>query len=431
MSVQHILDRLFSLHRFGIKPGLERIQRILELCGSPERNLPAIHVAGTNGKGSVSSMCSAILQEAGYSVGLYTSPHIRRFNERIQVDGVCISDVDIVRLYGENESIFIQTEATFFECTTALALLYFAEKKPDWIVMETGMGGRYDATNVLDTRVSVITSIDFDHQEYLGETIAKIAWEKAGIIKKGIPLVVADLASEAMEVVKSVADDLSAPLVLANQKHSVESLNIDENFAMKVRWTTHEGSSTELTSSLSGAHQCSNLACVLSCLDFVMPDKKLSAETIQRGLNNLGQRTHLHGRVEIVSQDPLILCDVGHNPACLRATVDTILRSPFSGQKFDIVFGAMADKDVHEMLEILKPICNCIYAGTAATERAMKAANIVELALGLGLNAIDCDTIAGALNKTLEAGQAILGIGSFYVIDEIMVELSRQGLLEI
>ncbi|MFM8472273.1 MAG: bifunctional folylpolyglutamate synthase/dihydrofolate synthase, partial [Candidatus Kapaibacterium sp.] len=360
MTTEHLLERLFAMHRFGIKPGLERTLRLLAHVDDPHRRMRYIHVAGTNGKGSVCATMASILQEQGLRVGLYTSPHIHRFHERIRFNGESITDEEIVRLFGRIEPFIAETEATFFEVTTVMAFLAFAEREVDVCVLETGMGGRFDATNVITPLVSIITSIDMDHQEYLGTTLEEICYQKAGIIKPGVPVVVGEQRESLRDVIRTEAQVCNARVIIAEDEVRVVSADIDGMLRQhrEIFRTRTADRSIVARSPLSGDHQARNLACVIAALDACADILDVTDASVRRGIERIADNTGFGGRIACISTDPLIIADVGHNEACLRQCTETLRRSPYAHTKFAWVFGVMKDKDYAAMIREMAWCCS-------------------------------------------------------------------------
>jgi len=333
------------LERFGIKPGLEVIKSLLKHLDNPEKELKVIHIAGTNGKGSTAAMLESILRTAGYSTGLYTSPHLVRFNERIKVNGEEISDEEIAelvkRIKETCESNNIQS--TFFEFTTALAFLYFAKKKPDYVILETGMGGRLDATNVVMPIISVITNIAIDHVDHLGKTEKEIAMEKAKIIKQNIPLVTAETNEEIINLFKEEC-----------KKNNSDYYNINNDFNIKISEsdTKHQLFSTNGENyeiKLVGEHQVMNACLAVRVAEML----KVEKQDIKEGLKN----TEWSGRLETVSKNPLVIIDGAHNVAgmkALRKFIDKYYPKVF------LVFGIIDGDHKKEMLKEIIPIADKI-----------------------------------------------------------------------
>ncbi len=322
--LQDELQYMYGLQRFGVKPGLEVMERLMEALGHPEQKFRSIHIAGTNGKGSTASFLSSILQAAGYNVGLYTSPHLVVFNERIRLNGVDITDKHLARLVqqvrqaAETQGI----EATFFEFTTAVAFLYFAERAVDIAVIEVGMGGRLDATNVIIPLLSVITTIGLDHTEVLGDTLLKIAFEKGGIIKPNISVVVGESRSEVVAYLRELAASSHSPLVVAQE--IVQVKDIDATLARQM--FTAEGSiDGTFEVHLLGRHQIDNAVTALAAIvQLRQVGWNISDEALKRGL----VEARWDGRMQVVVQKPLIIVDGAHNEDGVEALYQFIKDRP-------------------------------------------------------------------------------------------------------
>jgi dihydrofolate synthase / folylpolyglutamate synthase len=293
---KELLNELFSMTFHGIKPGLDRILHLLSELSNPQLRYPVIHVAGTNGKGSTCSMLASVLRSAGYKVGLYTSPHIRDFGERIRVNGEVIADTDILRLASPLIKSAKPVGGTFFEVTTALAFQYFAEQRVDVAVVEVGMGGRLDATNVVEPMLTVITSVDFDHTEFLGDSITKIATEKGGIIKPGIPVVVGSQdqqhANAVVLTLARIAEVKNSPMILANNVVKVDVDKIHPDFSMSVS-VIDEESLHYYNVGVAGDHQASNVATTLAAIPYLQSVYFISPDQVRYGLEHLEQQSGL------------------------------------------------------------------------------------------------------------------------------------------
>ncbi len=425
-DIQVILERLFSLHRFGIKPGLERTLSLLELLDNPHKKFKSIHVAGTNGKGSTCSMLAAILTSAGYKTGLYTSPHISEFNERIRINGQPISDDDIARLalplLDESE----KAATTFFEITTSMAFAYFAEQNVDIAVIETGLGGRLDSTNVLSPLVSIITSIDLDHTQYLGLTLESITGEKAAIIKPDTPALIAEPRTKLRHVFSKRADLVHAPITFIQDVYSAEILHWNRDFSMEINIHSPFGSLKNLQCSVAGNHQINNILATISVLDTIGSDFIINESSIREGLANVGELTGLAARIQLIRDEPPLVIDVGHNPAGLRKLVETLSKCGYSDVKWNLVFGVMADKNVEEMLSILKPITARLYAVSPVYDRALPALEVALKAESVGIyTASVFNSVATAIKEAITTHNPTLIVGSFYLADEAIVELAK------
>lgn len=344
------LDYLFSLHRFGIKLGLEVITDLLKRLGQPQRKFSTLHIGGTNGKGSSAAMAAAILMKAGYRVGLYTSPHLVDFRERIQVQGTMISPDQVCdlterirRLTHPNSSV------TFFEFTTAMAFQYFADQAVDIAVIEVGMGGRFDATNVLSPLGVLITTVAYDHEMYLGDTLEAIAYEKAGILKFQIPVAMGPMPSEAAQVVRESAAALQAPCMRYGEDYRVIPEDDGGFTYWGLRWNIHG-----LRTNLLGRHQLTNAVNALALLEMVSPAHfQVSESAIRMGL----QQVRWPGRIDVLGRDPLIILDGAHNPSGATVLFD-FLESQLHDvpvRKLIMVIGMMTDKHHGEFLRVFQP----------------------------------------------------------------------------
>lgn len=424
IMINELLEELYSMYfHAGIKPGLARVQTLAELHEQPQLRFPSIHVAGTNGKGSVCSMLASILQCAGYKVGLYMSPHVRQFNERIRINGAMISDEDIARLARPLMNEAKPIGGTFFEVTTMMAFEYFAEHRVDVAVIETGLGGRLDATNILTPVVSVINSIDFDHMEYLGTTLESIAREKAGIIKPGVPVVVAKQMDESLrKIFIDKAQEVGASVVFAADEVRVDIDRIDPDFTMSVS-AIHKDTLRYYESSLAGTHQALNLTTALATVEQLRSLYFIEEDHIREGLRRVRENTGIEGRIRLLRQDPTVVLDVSHNPAGVEALVHTLELAGYREQSWQVVFGAMRDKDILGMLERLKPLVSTLHLCSPAYDRAQTAGGLEQVARQAGYHdAIVHASVADAVKRAIQRGPTLI-CGSFYVADEALLVL--------
>jgi dihydrofolate synthase / folylpolyglutamate synthase len=405
------LEYLYGLEKFGMVFGLDNISWILRLIDNPHALLKTIHIGGTNGKGSVARMSSAVLHEAGYRVGCYTSPHLVSFTERITVDGVRITEDETVTL-----TAFIRDKIeasdrhrgfTFFDFTTALAFEYFRRREVDVAVIEVGLGGRFDSTNVVLPLVSVITNVDLDHMEYLGDSIGAIAAEKAGILKSCVPAVTgAD--GIALEIIREAAIRLKSPLFILGQEFSYRKL---KNQVLSYRGL--EISFSNLYVNLAGDHQLANCALALCLLELL---GRLGFTVKQEAVRlALGQVTW-QGRLEAVHEKPLVLLDAAHNPHGAKALASH-LRARYSDVRKILIFGVMGDKDFSSMLADLAPLADRILLTRPRTERAARPEDLVLYAEG----ATATETVREALEKARKIAlddDLIVVTGSFYTVGE-------------
>lgn len=338
MTYQETLDFMFAqlpmYQRIGAAAYKADIQPTIDFMaalGNPERKFRSIHVAGTNGKGSVSHFLASILQEAGYKVGLYTSPHLVDFRERIRVNGDMIAQQTVVDFVEANRRLFADLHLSFFEMTVGLAFDYFAREKVDIAVVEVGMGGRLDSTNVITPLLSVITNIGLDHTQFLGDTLEKIAAEKAGIIKPGVPVVVGETQPETKPVFERVAAERNAPITFADASHHVERIG-------------------DYTEELEGEYQKKNIATVLGAVDVLCATRTLAipADALRRGMARVVTNTHLQGRWQTIGRKPLTICETAHNAPGIDAMLGKLATMPFAA--LHVVYGCVNDKDYRKIL---------------------------------------------------------------------------------
>jgi dihydrofolate synthase/folylpolyglutamate synthase len=425
-----LLDYLFSLHRFGIKPGLERIESLLEFLGNPQNSLQCIHVAGTNGKGSVCSLLAGILQSAGYRVGLYTSPHLRQFNERIRINGEMISDADIAHLAHVMMPEIEREHTTFFEVTTAMAFAHFAKNKVDFAIIETGMGGRLDATNVIKNPIAtVITSIDFDHMEYLGNDLITIAGEKAGIFKQGSPVIIGEERDVLIDCFKAHAVQKNTDEVfVVNDSCYYANLEMQPNLTMTLDCMIGDWQMSQISADRVGVHQARNILTALLTVKSLQNHFDIPEHAIRKGIGECMHMTGVKGRIQYVSATPLIVLDVGHNTACLNRLKETLASCGYPNHSWDIVFGVMKDKPIKEMLDILATLGKTLHCCTPNIDRAMSAHELYEMAQAQSIDAIYHESVAKAVESALQKNNPVLITGSFYLADEAIQALEELGI---
>ena len=404
------LEYLYGLEKSGIVFGLDNIHWILSLIDNPHDLLKTIHIGGTNGKGSVARISSAVLQEAGYRVGCYTSPHLVSFTERIAVDDVQISEAETVELTefikGRVEAADPSRRFTFFDFTTALAFEYFRRKKVDLAVIEVGLGGRLDSTNVIHPLVSVVTNVDFDHMDYLGDSINEIAVEKAGILKHGVPCVTG-AEGTSLEVIREAAQQ-KCPLYVLN-----EAFHYRKTGDQVMSYQGLENAFSDLRINLVGDHQLSNCALALCTLELLArAGFTAKEEAIRLALAGLTWP----GRLEKVHTKPLILLDAAHNPHGAKALA-SYLGTHCSDRRKILIFGVMKDKNFASMLAELAPLADEILLTRPRTERAALTEDLIPFAR----NATVTETISDALKRAREItgdDDLIVITGSFYTIGE-------------
>ncbi len=398
------LEYLYSLQKFGMKFGLRNIRSLLHSVGDPYKKIKTIHIAGTNGKGSTSSMIAAVLTAAGYNVGLYTSPHLVKFNERIRINGRMISDSDIVRYTKKLKPQIQKLKATFFEATTAMAFNYFADEKVDIAVIETGLGGRLDSTNVILPLVSVITSIGKDHTEQLGNTLGSIAREKAGIIKSNIPVVIGAINGSAKKVIAQTAKEKKSLLIESKKLKLPSDIHIQ----------------------LKGEHQITNAKAAIAAINVVSKYFLIDKKAIREGLENTSQLTGLRARFEFIQRTPNILLDVAHNPGAIQTLVSELKKLTY--KKFVIVFAVMKDKDFRSILKQFKRFKCTIITTQPKVERALPSEQLYAICKEMKLNSLHAPTVRDALNigkKITGKNDLLVVTGSHFLVGEAIAILQK------
>ena len=358
MNYQQIIDEIFTAlpmyHKVGssaYKEGLENIEALAAIVGNPERKLRCIHVAGTNGKGSVTHLLSSFYQEMGKKVGLYTSPHLIDFRERIKINGEMIPKEAVVRFFEKFQPEFQKLEPSFFEMTTALAFYYFAEEKVDIAIIEVGLGGRLDATNIITPMASVITNISLEHTQLLGDTLAKIAFEKSGIIKPNVPVIIGKIQPETMPVYRQRSDELSAPLY-TTEKLSVRTESTENPRYRRITITDGgEVIGEGIRLPLAGDCQLENVTTFVRTAQVCNPDCPDLNQLIVRAIENVLTNTHLMGRWQIIDEKPLTICDTGHNSGGFAYIAAQLER--LDCRRLHVIIGFVSDKDVDSIIRML------------------------------------------------------------------------------
>jgi dihydrofolate synthase/folylpolyglutamate synthase len=426
-AVEYLYQQLPNFQKIGArayKPGLHTTRVLCRLLGNPQKKLKIIHVAGTNGKGSTSSMVAAVLQESGYKTGLYTSPHLFSFNERIRINGQVVEDEYVRYFVSKMRPIIEVLRPSFFEVTVAMALGYFAHCKVDVAVVEVGMGGRLDSTNVVEPILSVITSIGFDHMEQLGDTLPKIASEKAGIIKHGVPVVVGEQRDPAVyDVFSDFSTRLEAPLYISLENVAVHKL---EGFEAKYEALCPQPeaplstSSFELDLDLKGSYQLQNLRTVLTAINRLNGlGYGISVEAIQRALSKVCQLTGLKGRWQVIREAPFVVCDTAHNEDGLRHTIAQFGLKIANHHRF--VVGFVKDKSLEKILSLF-PTEATYYFCQPDNARALPAPVLAERAASYGLKGNYFISVTEALNAALadsEEKDAVYVGGSTFVVADL------------
>ncbi len=414
MNSDKNLEYLYSLTRFGIKTGLDNISLLCRELGNPQDSYPLIHIAGTNGKGSTGAMLQSIFIEGGYRCGLYTSPHLAHFGERIRVNHELLTDEEASGLIDELRSAFDKTESTFFESTTAMAFLHFARRQVDIAVVETGLGGSLDATNIVKSIMSVFTPISLDHTERLGNKLASIAGDKAGIIKPGTSVVSSRQEAAALEQLQRRAGALGCDFHYGPEEARIIGGEADYlGSRVELECPDYPEISGHYTLGLPGKHQWINLQTALTAVMAFGRKYELSPEAVKRGL----EKFHWEGRLQILRETPLVYYDVAHNPAAAGVVAD-FFREQFPGVKVRVALGIVAEKDVRGVLGRLCEVAEDFTFVELDTDRSMPPRQIAEIAREMNLKYMIIDDAAEAvgilIDKTVEEG-VILVTGSHYL----------------
>ena len=400
-TIQYLYAQLPMFQRVGqaaYKADLSNITRICNLLGNPQNQFKSIHVAGTNGKGSVTHMLASVLQEAGYKVGIYCSPHLVDFRERVKVNGQMISKQEVIDFVEQCKDLFDEIQPSFFEYTTALAFQCFAQQKVDVAVVEVGLGGRLDSTNVITPELSVITNIGLDHTNILGDTIGKIAVEKAGIIKIGIPVLIGEKQLDTEKVFEEIASKNSSKLSYAK--------------------------SVDILCDLNGIYQKKNIATAFSAIQLLKEQGwKIEDKAVEDGFLKVAKNTAFMGRWQVLGSNPMIVCDTGHNKEGVEYVVQQLAQEKY--EQLHIVWGAVKDKDQSKVLELLPK--NAIYYFCAPNlERAMSATELKDIAQQKSLRGQSYSSVNDAFleaKKAANAADFVFVGGSTFVVAEVLSAL--------
>jgi dihydrofolate synthase/folylpolyglutamate synthase len=422
-TLEYLYNSLPMFHRVGpaaFKSSLDNIIKLSAVLDNPHHKFKSIHVGGTNGKGSSSHMLAAILQSAGYKTGLYTSPHLKSFRERIRINGIEISEDEVTDFVNNNKEHFETIEPSFFEMTCAMAFDHFARNKVDFAIVEVGLGGRLDSTNIISPEVCLITNISYDHQQLLGETLELIAIEKAGIIKPNVPTIVSEFQEEVFDVFIDKALENNSPIGFAAFKFRIEAWK-RENGKLKLKIFDNNGKRFYgLPCGLTGNYQLKNIPGVLTVInvlrgkDFMIPDY-----AIIEGLDKVVELTGLKGRWQTLCANPLVICDTAHNEAGIETIVDQIKHTPHKNLHF--VFGTVNDKDTDKILDLLPKEAH-YYFCQAKIPRALEASALTTLAQKYSLKGTAIpdvnEAIKMAMSKAGPDDLVFIG-GSNFVVAEI------------
>lgn len=426
MNYKETLDYLYKsaplfqqLGSQAYKEGLENTFTLDEYFHHPHREFRAIHVAGTNGKGSCSHTLAALLQEAGYKVGLYTSPHLVDFRERIRVNGMPIHHAYVVDFVERHRAFFEPLHPSFFEITTAMAFRYFADRQVDVAVIEVGLGGRLDCTNILSPELSIITNISLDHVQFLGNTPSQIATEKAGIIKPKVPVVIGEATSETRPVFEAKAKEVGAPIVFAEDHPLIQGAYIDESGC----WNYATKQYTLLRGELGGLYQLKNTNTLLTAIEILKQKGfSLSDDDVRSAFLRVCQLTGLQGRWQKLETSPRLYCDTGHNVGGITYIVEQLQRQTYN--HLHIVFGMVNDKDITTVLELL-PKEACYYFTKANVKRALNEEDLSDLAVQHQLHGTCYPTVKEAVEaakKNASAQDFIFVGGSSFIVADLLTD---------
>ena len=428
MTYQETLEWMFNklpmYQRIGAaayKADLNNTIQLLELLDNPHRNFKSLHVAGTNGKGSVSHLLASVFQEAGYKTGLYTSPHLIDFRERIRINGEMIPEDNVVQFIDTYKERFEAMELSFFEMTVGMAFDYFSKEKIDIAIVEVGMGGRLDSTNLITPELSVITNIDLDHTKFLGDTRAKIAYEKAGIIKPNVPVVIGETHPETQQVFIDKARESNSPICFADQVFDCDKIHIESNVEQHFDvWKNSELYMEDMEIPLMGNYQQKNLTTVMCALDLLRDKFNLTEDHIRDGVARVIRNTHLMGRWQILNKDPLTIADTGHNVAGITEVVRQLAEMTYD--KLHFVIGMVNDKDIDSVLQLL-PHNAEYYFCKADIPRGLDANILAQKAFEMGLRGQVFESVNHAYRSAVNNahfGDVVFIGGSNFTVAEVI-----------
>jgi dihydrofolate synthase/folylpolyglutamate synthase len=420
--IHFLYNSLPVFHREGkkaYKPGLDNIVALCATLNNPQHSFKSLHIAGTNGKGSSSHFISSILQEHGFRVGLYTSPHLKSFTERIKINGIEVSKEWVCTFVSEKKKIIQEVSPSFFEWTVAMAFSYFKEQQVDWAIIETGLGGRLDSTNIIMPSGSLITNIGYDHQDILGNSLGEIALEKAGIIKPGIPVTISEYQSEISDIFLEKANENKATIQFA--KEDIRLVKVSKSQTLELDIKSRHFGDLKIYSPYLGSYQINNILGVLawcSQLDSLRIIN-FNKEKVELGIKNSRINTQLKGRFEIISHNPKIVADTAHNESGIRLLMDQI-KTELTGELW-IILGMVADKDLDLVLKILPQNAHYFFC-ESNNPRCLKAASLLLMAQKIGLMGTIIDNVNQAIafvKIKMAQDDIMLVTGSTYLIAEI------------
>ena len=422
-TIAYLFGQLPMYQRIGdsaMKKDLTNIRALMDYFGNVQDSFPSIHIAGTNGKGSTAHLVSSALQAKGLRVGLYTSPHYKDFRERIKINGHFISEERVTNFVERHRSFFEQVKPSFFEITVAMAFVYFAQQQVDIAVIETGLGGRLDSTNILKPIQCIITNISFDHQQFLGNTLPLIAGEKAGIIKPSTPVIIGEVHPETINVFQSKASEVGASLFVTSPPLHATQLHTDGQSSYYNIDLDGLSYLQYLEVDLLGKYQHLNLQTALRALTLLPAPWKPSESNIRDGFANLRRLTSFMGRWQILGQRPLVICDSAHNESGIQWAMEQLQQQP--SDNLHIVLGMLKDKDLHKLLSFF-PTQAIYYFAKPTIPRGLNAQKLKEIAHELGLNGWVYDSVPHALREAKQAANetdVIFVGGSTFVVAEVI-----------
>lgn len=422
-TIEYLFTRLPLFSRIGAaayKADLNNIRLLAALLSNPEKKFKSIHIAGTNGKGSTSHMLAAVLQKAGFKTGLYTSPHLYDFRERIRINGQLIPENIVTEFTKRIQPAIDELEPSFFEITVAMAFEWFAKESVDFAVIETGLGGRLDSTNIIIPVLSVITNISYDHMDLLGDTLQKIAFEKAGIIKAGVPVVIGEDQDESREVFLKIAKENRSPIHFASKNRFPGEWKTDGRFLYVQLTETHNNNKKSFVLDLPGLYQLKNIATVAEVVSILnQKGYHITDSAMQQGLKQVKSLTGLHGRWDILHENPLVITDVAHNEEGMKAIANQIENT--SHEELHIIIGMVKDKAIENILRHL-PTMAKYYFTRAQIPRALPETELMSRASALGHKGKSFPHVKQALEEAvLNAGpkDLLLICGSVFLVGEV------------
>ena len=426
-TIEHLYQHLPLFSRIGAAAYKEDLHNTIALCnvlGDPHKKIKTIHVAGTNGKGSTCHMLAAMLQEAGYKTGLYTSPHLKDFRERIKINGEMVPEEFVIKFVERTDKITRQIQPSFFELTVAMAFEHFAEEKVDIAVIETGLGGRLDSTNIITPILSIITNIGYDHMNILGNTLEEIAAEKAGIIKAGVPVVIGEYLPQTKDLFIRKASEMNSPIRFASEEYEVSELSYSAKLlTCNVRDRVHDITES-FNLDLNGLYQVKNLRTLL-CAESILASLGfiINNEKEKRALQHVKKITGFLGRWDLVKENPTVILDVAHNEDGIKQVLDQVnlINGDNPKKQIHFVIGMVKDKEVSKVLALLPDRAN-YYFTNANIPRAMPHTELKEKAEEFGLKGLGYDNVNVAINAALfaaENNEMIIVCGSVFVVGEV------------